>query len=43
VPIPKDDEAKIWARVREQRLPTPLAASIPDDELVEDAGLAEVA
>ena len=42
VPIPKDEEAKIW-KVMKTRLQESKKASvvIPDDELVEDAGLAE--
>ena len=43
-PIPEAEEVKIWAemktRVLEAKEPTPV---IPDDELVEDAGLAESA
>lgn len=44
VPIPKDEEAEIW-KVMKQRLQErkKVSASVPEDELVEDAGLAEPA
>lgn len=44
VPIPKDEEAEIW-KVMKLRLQESkkVAAEIPEDELVEDAGLAEAA
>jgi hypothetical protein len=44
VPIPKDQEAEIW-KVMKQRLQESKKAAmvIPEDELVEDAGLAEAA
>lgn len=43
VPIPKDEEAEIW-KVMKQRLQESkkVGTEIPEDELVEDAGLAEV-
>jgi hypothetical protein len=45
VPIPKDEEEKIWKVMRQRLLDSKLAAAatIPEDELVEDAGLAELA
>lgn len=44
VPIPKDEEAEIW-KVMKQRLQESkkVAAEIPEDQLVEDAGLMEAA
>lgn len=44
VPIPKDEEAEIW-KVMKQRLQESkkTAAEIPEDQLVEDAGLMEAA
>jgi hypothetical protein len=44
VPIPKSDEENIWKvmRARQQDIHSTFA-SIPEDELVEDAGLAEAA
>ncbi|WP_442498196.1 hypothetical protein [Methylobacter sp. sgz302048] len=44
VPLPSDEEAEIW-KVMRQRLKDNknVAPSIPEDELVEDAGLAETA
>lgn len=44
VPIPKDEEAEIW-KVMKQRLQESkkAAAEIPEDQLVEDAGLMEAA
>jgi hypothetical protein len=44
IPIPKDEEAEIW-KVMKQRLQVSkmTAAEIPEDQLVEDAGLMEAA
>ena len=44
VPIPKDEEAEIW-KVMKRRLQESkkVPAEVPEDELVEDAGLAEAA
>ncbi len=42
-PLSKSAEAQIWEQVREMRKQDPKDAQIPEDELVEDAGLAEVA
>jgi hypothetical protein len=44
VPLPKEEETEIW-RLMRQRLKDSksIVASIPEDELVEDAGLAETA
>jgi hypothetical protein len=42
-PLSKDAEAQIWEQVREMRKQEPKEAEVPEDELVEDAGLAEVA
>lgn len=39
IPIPKRDEAKIWEKQRTLRRENPEAYLVPDDELVEDAGL----
>ncbi len=43
VPIPKTVEADIWRKAREQRPSSIVPLTVPEDELVEDAGLAEVA
>ena len=45
VPIPKDVEEEIWKVMRQRLRESKLAATatIPEDELVEDAGLAEAA
>jgi hypothetical protein len=43
IPLSKSDEALIWNQVRELRSQRPKAVEVPEDELVEDAGLAEVA
>ena len=43
IPLSKPDEAFIWNQVRELRNQRPKVVEVPEDELVEDAGLAEVA
>ena len=43
VPLPKDEEAIIWRQAKLARLRAIDDVSVPEDELVEDAGLAEVA
>jgi len=44
LPMNKDEEAKIWEKMKKQakKLPSDVE-SVPEDELVEDAGLAEAA
>jgi hypothetical protein len=43
VPIPKDQEAAIWKQAKLIRMQAADSVEVPDDERVEDAGLAEVA
>jgi hypothetical protein len=43
IPLSKDQESEIWRKVRASRVAIPSAPEVADDELVEDAGLAEVA
>jgi len=41
VPLPKDEEAQIWARQRQRRTAEAAAPAVPEDERVEDAGLTD--
>ncbi len=43
IPLHKNDEREIWRQAREARPAMSKAAEVAEDELVEDAGLAEVA
>jgi hypothetical protein len=42
-PMPKDQEALIWQQAKLARVEAANEVTVPDDERVEDAGLAEVA